>query len=103
MKYSFFSDSRIVGSVEAEVGHTLLFTSIPYDANWHVFVDGHESGTLAVMDGAFLAVPMDIGKHDVVFEYKNPWKYRGIVLSVIGMIAIIFISIAERRKASQKV
>ena len=48
----------------------LLYTSIPQDGNWNVYVDGAKADTLLVGD-AMISVPLTQGTHSVTFIYEN--------------------------------
>nr|MCR5119661.1 YfhO family protein [Lachnospiraceae bacterium] len=60
-----FRDDRIHGTVRADEAHNVLFSSIPYDLNWHIYIDGKEQETFAVFNGAFLACDLTPGVHEV--------------------------------------
>lgn len=63
--------SRIRGTVEAVEGRTLLFTSIPYDKGWRIYVDGTEAGTEALINGAFLGTELTPGVHEIEMVYQS--------------------------------
>lgn len=63
--------SRIRGTVEAAEGRTLLFTSIPYDKGWRIYVDGTEAGTEALLNGAFLGTELTPGLHEIEMVYQS--------------------------------
>lgn len=85
---------------------TVLFTTIPYDAGWTVYVDGVETQTQAVVGDAFLALELAPGYHDLVFEYEAPGAQMGMTVSGVsiglyaGCILIEYI-INRKRKAKE--
>lgn len=63
--------SRIRGTVEAVEGRTVLFTSIPYDEGWRIYVDREKAETEALINGAFLGVELMPGFHEVEMVYQS--------------------------------
>lgn len=85
---------------------TVLFTSIPYDEGWTVYVDGVEMQTHAVVGEAFLALELEPGYHDLEFEYEAPGGRMGMTVSgvSVGLYAgciLIEYMIKRKRKAKE--
>ncbi|MGL5692965.1 MAG: YfhO family protein, partial [Peptostreptococcaceae bacterium] len=57
------NNTNVSGTVECK-DDEMLFTSIPFDPGWKVYVDGKES-VIEPMNDAFIGVKMDKGVHDV--------------------------------------
>ena len=91
-----FSDTQICGTVNVEGDKTLLFTSIPYDPCWHAYVDGEEKKVITVIDGAFCALQLENGNHEVVWEYEVPWFRIGWILSILGAVIMILAVVKEK-------
>lgn len=79
----------IAGSVDAERDGYFV-TSIPYDPNFEVLVDGkaveHEK-----VNCAFLGLPIPEGSHAVELVYHAPGRTVGAVCSAVGAV-LIFLS-----------
>ena len=60
-----------------------LITSIPYDDSFTVLVDGQEGKTEKV-NGGFLGVPADAGKHEVEIQYHAQGKTAGLAVTAIA-------------------
>ncbi len=89
MKYSYFSDSLMEG--EIEVGENqLIFTSIPYDEAWHVYIDDKEVETTKVLDDALLAIKCETGKHKIKLEYKIDYKKPLFISISIFIILVVY-------------
>lgn len=88
-------------TIEAEViageDMPVLFTSIPYDDGWRVDVDGERAETFPVVDGAFLAVELAPGEHHLVFSYDSRTDRTGLILSVIGILVYMILSVRKGR------
>ncbi len=98
-----FEDTRIKGRFTAPKD-CLVYTSIPYDKGWLVYVDGEkvsEESIVAVGD-ALLAIKVDGGTHEIEFKYEVPGLLGGaiITLSTIGLIAvyILFTQLLKKKK-----
>ena len=98
MEIKSFKDTEIIARVTAGEDKRLLFTSIPYDENWHVYLDGEETGTEAVLDGAFLAAELTAGEHELRFVYSNKWLFSGSIISLIGLITLFLMRKRELRR-----
>lgn len=63
--------SSIRGTVDVGEDKTLLFTSIPYDNGWKIYVDGVEADSLALLNGAFLGTKLMPGFHEIEMIYQS--------------------------------
>ncbi|MBR5767094.1 MAG: YfhO family protein [Clostridia bacterium] len=104
LEITSFSDTHIEGSVNVPEDRGLLFTSIPYDEGWHVYVDG-EQKELVMTHDALLAVGIEPGEHEVVFDYCPKCYTVGTAVSIAGLIALAalyVISIFAEKRADRK-
>ena len=96
LKLTSFEKTRLEGTVDCRQ-EGLLYTSIPQNGNWHVYVDGREAETTLVGD-AMLAVPLQAGMHHMIFRYRNPAFTLGAGISLLcGCIFLTFV-LADRSK-----
>ena len=86
MEITAFENTYVRGEVTV-VQDGLLYTSIPQDGHWVVYVDGEETESKLV-GGAMVAVSLTEGDHIVEFRYKNASFTWGLVISLTG--AVIF-------------
>ncbi len=68
----------------------LLFTSIPYDEGWRVWVDGKRVETTAFSD-ALLCVELPAGAHFVKMEYVAQGADVGLVVSVFTGCCLLLV------------
>lgn len=87
LELSSFSSTRIAGSIDCN-RDGLLYTSIPQDGNWKVYVDGNLVQYDLVGD-TMIGVMMTEGHHDIRFEYHNTAFSYGWKIS--GIFALIFV------------
>lgn len=101
-----YGNTHIDAYVTVPEERTVLFTSIPYDEGWTVYVDGVETQTHAVVGDAFLALELEPGYHDLEFEYEAPGARMGMTVSgvSVGLYAgciLIEYMIKRKRKAKE--
>lgn len=85
-----FKDNKIKGTVTSTKEKDILFTTIPYDDNWNVYIDGEKVKTEKVLD-ALLGVKIDSGTHSVEFKYRPKQFYLGLCVSIISFIILVII------------
>ena len=88
---SFHSD-EILGTISCD-RDGLLYTSIPQNGNWVVYVDAQRVETTTV-GGVMLAIPLTEGTHTLYFRYKNNAHTLGAGISLA--CAAIFTGLSLR-------
>ena len=88
-----FDTTRITGTIDCD-RDGLLYTSVPFDGGWHVYVDGEEAEIILVGD-VMTAVELTEGSHAIEISYHNEafslgWKLSAICLLLFGITAPIF-------------
>lgn len=83
---SSYDDNFIKGTVDFE-NDGYLFTSIPYDKSWTVYVDGKKTDYEKSLD-ALISVPLKAGTHKIEFIYKAAGFNPGLVISIISFIIV---------------
>lgn len=91
-------ESYIKGTVKLAEGK-MLYTSIPYDKGWSVYVDGVEIAdeNIVAVGDALMGVYMDAGEHTVEFKYSPRGFVIGLGISALG-IAVFVILLLLRKK-----
>lgn len=87
MEVTNYTSTEVEGTIDVEQDG-LLFTSIPYDDNWNVYVDGKEAEIVPLWDSSFIALRLDAGEHTIQAKYKQ----RGIVWGGVLSVAAILLS-----------
>ncbi|MBQ9914083.1 MAG: YfhO family protein [Clostridia bacterium] len=99
-----FEDTRIKGRITAKKD-CLLYTSIPYDKGWSVFIDGEEvsQDDIIAFGKGLLAVRTEKGNHDVEFRYE-PQGFKGgaIVSAGTALIIVLLLMIIKKRRSDGK-
>ena len=78
------------GEVKQVSGKNYLFTSIPYNAGWHVKVDGKRVKTQEVWN-AMLAFKLPSGKHQIKLYYIPQGLIYGSLITLLSLIFVISI------------
>ena len=97
LKLTTFKDTFVEGTVVCD-RDGLLYTSIPQDGNWNVYVDGRLTEPELVGD-VMLAVPLSQGEHNVAFRYHNQafaWGWK-ITLACAAMLGYLYWSFENAR------
>ena len=76
----------LTGSFETPTDGYLI-TSIPYDEGFTVLVDGQKAETEQV-NGGFLGVPVEAGKHRVEIQYHAAGKTAGMAVTGIAVLLL---------------
>ena len=83
----------------------LLYTSIPQDGNWHVYVDGTEANIIPIGD-CMIGVELKSGTHTVTFRYRNAafnlgWRVT-VVCTAIFLLLIQVVYKPDWKKLSRR-
>ena len=86
-----------------------LVTSLPYDENFHITVDGKEIQPER-LNTAFLGIHIHEGKHQVKIWYESSGSQAGLLLSGVAVVVggigiflrILLRTTGQRRKARQE-
>ncbi len=88
------SDTELVGKVTVAEGQTTLFTTIPYDEGWHIYIDGMEHMPVRTL-GSLISVPITPGEHTVRMIYMPDCFVQGAAISVGGTAAFLLVILFE--------
>ena len=104
LQVTSFRENCIIGSITAKDSGA-VFTSIPYDEGWSVWVDGSpvtpypmgeltEDGEM----GAFLCFDIPSGNHTVTLQFVPKGLVIGLLISAISFIAFLLLLLITRVK-----
>ena len=86
---SDYSDTKITGTVTANTTG-IMYTSIPYDEGWSVYVDGVKTKAVEICDGALTGVLLTSGTHEVTFKYCPKGFVMGISITIVCIIPVSY-------------
>lgn len=75
----------------------LLFTTITYDKNWKIEIDGKEVEPVLVLD-TFIGVRVPEGQHEITFTYIQTSFYVGLLISFITLAVVIIVVLIKRKQ-----
>ncbi len=79
-----------------------MITTIPYDENFEILVDGKTVEQEAV-NTAFLGFGIEAGKHEIRMVYHAPGVKAGKILSAAGLfLFLLYVKLINHRLRQQK-
>lgn len=81
-----YSDTTIKGTVKAKE-NCYLYSSIPYDDGWSVYVDGKKAETFEI-GGTLLAIELTPGQHRIEYRYFPVGFLYGIIISAVTVFGL---------------
>ncbi len=88
-----FNDTNIIGTIDvSEEG--LMFTSIPYDKGWKVWVDYEEVEPIAFND-ALISLNLTEGTHIIKFSYEPEGLRIGTMITIASIGLFLMIAIVD--------
>lgn len=77
-----------------------IYTSIPYDNNWKVYIDGKKVKTSSI-GNALLGFNIESGEHEIILKYEIPYLKTSIFIT-LGSIIILIIYHKKSKKLINK-
>ena len=82
-----FKESNIKGNFDFDQDR-IIYTSIPYDPGWKVYIDGNRVKTRALAK-SYLVFNGPKGKHKVELKYQAKGSLIGLLLSFLALILLL--------------
>lgn len=82
------SGTEVRVSVNAEK-EQLLFTTIPYEKGWTVYVDGVQTEITPVLSDSLIAVKLGAGEHIVELKFFPAGMSVGLLMTAVGVILFV--------------
>ncbi len=95
MQITDFTETRLTGTISVADGRTTLYTSIPYDENWHVYIDGNEVPIFKSAE-ALVSATLPEGEHQIELRYIPRQFYTGLCICAGGIACLVAIIFLER-------
>ena len=99
IEYTKFDETIIEGNFVAEENE-ILFSTIPYDSNWKIQLDGKDvtEDNIIIISDALIGIKTDAGEHEIRFEYKITNSEILFMISVGFAILLIICNILKNEK-----
>ena len=101
LKLEKYSDTNLKGTIHADK-NGCVFTTIPYDTNWKVYVDGERVDTYKLVD-SMVGFDISVGDHTVEFKYVHSAFNMGLAVSVAGLLIFIALCILDKKFGAKPV
>lgn len=87
-KIEKYSDDHFEGTINIQEGRETVFTSIPYDEGWNIYLDGHKVDKFELIDGVigFHVAP---GEHTLTMKYWPECLSIGVAVQIFSLIVFI--------------
>ncbi len=82
-----YKEDEIIGNINLDE-NMYVYTSIPYDQGWHVYIDGKEVETESLED-TLLIFKCNAGTHNIRLKYRAPLSTIGKIISLLTIIGLI--------------
>ena len=100
LELSSWTDTGLAGSINTPEGGT-MFTSIPYDKGWKIWVDGTAVSGRPVFD-TFLGVDLEPGEHKIRLSYEPQGLKTGAVITGVSAAAVAALAVCGWMKNKKK-
>ncbi|MBO4339169.1 MAG: YfhO family protein [Clostridia bacterium] len=94
-----FKETDVKGKVNMKKDG-IMFTSIPYDEGWTVYVDGKKTEYFAISD-AFLAFDISNGEHTVEFKFMPKGLLVGVGVSAVTLFILLIIAVYLKKSKNK--
>lgn len=81
-----YNDTSIKGTITAKE-NCYLYSSIPYDDGWSVYVDGEKAETFEV-GSTLLAIELTPGNHQIEYKYTPSGFVYGIIITAVTALGL---------------
>lgn len=99
INYTYYSDSLIEGEIEVD-DNQFIFTSIPYDEAWNIYVDGEKVDATPILEDSLIGIECSSGKHKIKLKYEIDYK-KPVCISLFVLIMIIVYMILKSKLKKQ--
>ena len=91
-----WKDTRVRGDIQVDEPGRLVL-GIPQESGWTVEVDGKLKDSETFM-GSYIAIPLEVGYHNVELKYRTPWFGQGAAISAGCFTGLFLWWFVEKRK-----
>ncbi len=81
-----YTEDSFAGTINVSEGHGTVFTSIPFDEAWNVYVDG-ERVSVEKLIGGVIGFDITPGEHTLKMYYRPRVLTPGIIIQIAGLLA----------------
>lgn len=93
------TDTSIKGDINAGFDG-YLYTSIPYDEGWSIYIDGQKQEIFALGDSQ-LCCEISAGTHEITMKYRPKGLILGALVSVATALCLAIFVLANRKRKNK--
>ncbi len=83
-----FTENEVSFSIEVPKDNQYISMSIPFDKNWHIFVDGNEVSAEKI-NISLLGARVNSGTHTITLKYVPSMFFWGIAVSILTLLILL--------------
>lgn len=91
-----WSEDHITGTYTTSENNTTVFTTLPYDEGWKVYVDGEQIEYVKALEAVIAFEIENAGEHEIEFKYAPKTFTLGMTISLLSLALFILIIIFEK-------
>ncbi|MBR2674902.1 MAG: YfhO family protein [Mogibacterium sp.] len=91
-----YDDKKVEGRLTTDKDG-VLFLSITASDNWDIYIDEEKAEKIEGLDTAFVGARIPKGEHSIELKYNNKSVRYGSIVSLIGVLLMIAISLKGRK------
>jgi len=95
ISYTHYEDTYIEGNINV-LSNQMIFTSIPYDTSWNIYIDGKKVEPTKVLN-SLIGIEVEEGSHTILLKYQNSNLIVWLVISIINIILFIVYVIIKKK------
>ena len=95
LKVTEWKDTKITGTVDVDEAG-LLYTSIPYEEGWSIYLDGNEIEPGKICKDAYIGISVTPGKHKIEFSYCPKGFVPGIIIAIFALVLLVILTKREK-------
>ena len=100
LKITESKSDYIKGTINVTKDNQILYTSIPIDKGWHIYIDDKEV-KCDVLLNTFIGVTIDNGEHTIEFEYIPQGFGSGLCISLVSITLFGYCFILDKKKIKE--
>lgn len=88
LEVTSFKNTRVEGTISME-NTGIVYTSIPQDDGWKVYVDGERVTDFLIAD-TLIGFKLGAGTHEITFKYSVPGYAFGLTITILALLFTVF-------------
>jgi uncharacterized membrane protein YfhO len=91
-----WKEDHFVGTYTTQNDNTTVFTTLPYDDGWKIYIDGNEIEYEKALDALISFEITSAGEHTLEMKYAPKTFTLGLAISILSLMLFVAIVIFEK-------